>query len=148
MVVPSLEGTRARLDGALNTLVKRKVSLATAQGLLMTFRAPSNPNHPFNSMINFSRVLHWGAFTVSRPCHIQLLNRARHQSLTSITSPVNSDSARPGAPSGACAATPERRRRRRRRCGACAMAGTAGAVSATRRHLGRREGPRVLRGGA
>jgi len=43
---PSLEALRARLDGAVSTLVYREVSLPIAGGWnYVILKVPSNPNH-------------------------------------------------------------------------------------------------------
>ena len=45
MAAPSLEGFKARLDGALSNMGKWKVSLPMAGGLeLDALKVPSNPN--------------------------------------------------------------------------------------------------------
>ena len=46
MAAPTLEGSKARLDGAWSTLVWWKESLPTTGGWNeMIFKVPSNPNH-------------------------------------------------------------------------------------------------------
>ena len=46
VAAPSLEGLKARLDGALSTLVWWKVSLLMAGDWhQVIFQVPSNPNH-------------------------------------------------------------------------------------------------------
>jgi len=53
---PSLETSKARLDGALSNLIKLKMSLLTAWGLdWMTFKGPFQSKLFYDSMTSFSQ---------------------------------------------------------------------------------------------